>query len=83
MQSPLDECIERQTRLYPEWVGLIGPSHHDFGAGGAYNRRRINFEAENIFQNAVLMSVNITQYADQPSCNHLWMSVVRDKQDFI
>ena len=35
MQSSSDGCIERQTWLYLKWMGLIGPSHHDFGAGDA------------------------------------------------
>ena len=63
-------------------MGLIGPSHHEFQAGDAYSRCRVNFEVENIFQNDVLMSVLIimTRYADQP-CNHLWMGVLRDKLD--
>ena len=28
-----------------------------------------------------IMSVIMAHYADQP-CNHLWMGVLRDKQDF-
>ena len=54
-----ESTLKRQTRLHPEWMALIGPSHHDFGAGDAMTRSIIILKT--LGQNAVLMVVILTR----------------------